>query len=111
VTNIARDRACHNPLRWQGHAQMKSDLRRSGMLSRSSHGRRSRSTSRVAFGCSRIVVILRTPTDMLIAHVTRPIGEGAIAFQDPPQGTGPAVRCAETALGNGFVGDLGRPLW
>ena len=56
-------------------------------------------------GCSKIVVIAHPSQTVLIDHVTELLGEGAIAFQDPPQGTGHAVRCAEEAL-EGFVGDL-----
>lgn len=56
-------------------------------------------------GCSKIVVIAHPSQGVLIEHVTALLGEGAIAFQDPPHGTGHAVRCAEDAL-TGFIGDL-----
>lgn len=56
-------------------------------------------------GCSRIVVIGHPSQDVLIEHVSSTLGEGSLAYQDPPMGTGHAVRCAEDAL-DGFEGDL-----
>ena len=56
-------------------------------------------------GCSRIVVIAHPSQDVLISHVGATIGADALAYQDPPMGTGHAVRCAEEAL-RGFEGDL-----
>jgi bifunctional UDP-N-acetylglucosamine pyrophosphorylase/glucosamine-1-phosphate N-acetyltransferase len=56
-------------------------------------------------GCSRIIVVVHPSQSVLIDHVKALLGEGCIAFQDPPQGTGHAVRCGEAAL-KGFAGDL-----
>tara|TARA_R100000365_G_C2743248_1_gene71956 strand:+ start:982 stop:2352 length:1371 start_codon:yes stop_codon:yes gene_type:complete len=56
-------------------------------------------------GCSHIVVIAHPSQDVLIEHVTALLGADCIAYQDPPMGTGHAVRCAEEALA-GFEGDL-----
>ena len=56
-------------------------------------------------GCSRIVVIAHPSQHLLIEHVTAILGADCIAYQDPPMGTGHAVRCAEEAL-EGFEGDL-----
>ena len=56
-------------------------------------------------GCSRIVVVAHRSQDVLISHIWNTLGADALAYQDPPEGTGHAVRCAETALA-GFKGDL-----
>ena len=56
-------------------------------------------------GCERIVVVAHPSQKVLIDHVGPQLGEQSIAFQDPPMGTGHAVRCAEDALA-GFDGDL-----
>ncbi|MFI4936509.1 MAG: bifunctional UDP-N-acetylglucosamine diphosphorylase/glucosamine-1-phosphate N-acetyltransferase GlmU [Caulobacterales bacterium] len=56
-------------------------------------------------GCERIVVVLGTGAPAVRAHVAARLGEGAIAVQDPPLGTGHAVLAAKAAL-EGFVGDL-----
>ncbi|HRJ01816.1 MAG TPA: bifunctional UDP-N-acetylglucosamine diphosphorylase/glucosamine-1-phosphate N-acetyltransferase GlmU [Hyphomonas sp.] len=56
-------------------------------------------------GCSRIVVVVHPSQDVLIAHLKANHPDAAIAFQDPPMGTGHAVRCAEEAL-KGFEGEL-----
>lgn len=56
-------------------------------------------------GCSRIVVVVHPSQDVLIAHLKAAHPDAAIAFQDPPMGTGHAVRCAEEAL-TGFEGEL-----
>jgi len=56
-------------------------------------------------GCSRIVAVVHPSQDVLIAHLKAHHPDVAIAFQDPPQGTGHAVRCAEEAL-KGFEGEL-----
>ena len=56
-------------------------------------------------GAGRIVAVVHPSQDVLIAHLQRRHPDVAIAFQDPPQGTGHAVRCAESALA-GFEGDL-----
>ncbi|MFT5776737.1 NTP transferase domain-containing protein, partial [Hyphomonas sp.] len=104
MTNIARDRAAIILAAGKG-TRMKSDLPK---VMHAVGGRPMVDWSidlarRV--GCSRIVVIAHPSQTMLIDHVTAQLGEGAIAFQDPPQGTGHAVRCAEKAL-DGFIGDL-----
>lgn len=56
-------------------------------------------------GCSRIVVIVHPSQQVLIDHVRASLGDDCLAYQDPPMGTGHAVRCAEAAL-SGFDGDL-----
>ena len=56
-------------------------------------------------GCGRIVAVVHPSQDVLIAHLKAVHPDVAIAFQDPPQGTGHAVRCAEDAL-KGFEGEL-----
>jgi bifunctional UDP-N-acetylglucosamine pyrophosphorylase / glucosamine-1-phosphate N-acetyltransferase len=56
-------------------------------------------------GCGRIVAVVHPSQDVLIAHLKAAHRDVAIAFQDPPQGTGHAVRCAEAALA-GFEGEL-----
>lgn len=56
-------------------------------------------------GCARIVAVVHPSQDVLIAHLESAHPDVAIAFQDPPQGTGHAVRCAEDAL-QGFDGEL-----
>lgn len=56
-------------------------------------------------GCARIVAAVHPSQDVLIAHLKAHHPDVGIAFQDPPQGTGHAVRCAEEALA-GFEGEL-----
>ena len=56
-------------------------------------------------GCGRIVAVVHPSQDMLIGHLKAAHPDVAIAFQDPPLGTGHAVRCAEDAL-KGFGGEL-----
>jgi bifunctional UDP-N-acetylglucosamine pyrophosphorylase / glucosamine-1-phosphate N-acetyltransferase len=56
-------------------------------------------------GCSRIVAVVHPSQDVLIAHLEAGHPDVAIAFQDPPQGTGHAVQCAQAALA-GFEGEL-----
>ncbi len=56
-------------------------------------------------GCSRIVVIAHPSQTGLIAHVKSTLGDDAVAFQDPPMGTGHAVQSAEAAMA-GFEGDI-----
>ncbi len=56
-------------------------------------------------GCARIVAVVHPSQDRLIAHLKVHYPDVGIAFQDPPQGTGHAVRCAEEALA-GFEGEL-----
>ncbi len=58
-----------------------------------------------ALGCSRIVVVAGAHSPEVAAHATARLGEGAVAIQDPPLGTGHAVRAAEAAL-TGFTGDV-----
>jgi bifunctional UDP-N-acetylglucosamine pyrophosphorylase/glucosamine-1-phosphate N-acetyltransferase len=56
-------------------------------------------------GCARIVVVAGTHAPEVAQHVTGRLGEGALAIQDPPLGTGHAVRAAQEALA-GFDGDI-----
>ncbi|MEZ5997893.1 MAG: bifunctional UDP-N-acetylglucosamine diphosphorylase/glucosamine-1-phosphate N-acetyltransferase GlmU [Hyphomonas sp.] len=56
-------------------------------------------------GCTRIVVIAHPSQDVLIDHIAKSAPDAVMAFQDPPMGTGHAVRCAEDALGD-FQGDM-----
>ncbi len=58
-----------------------------------------------ALGCERIVVVVGDHSPEVRAHVVKRLGETAIAVQDPPIGTGHAVRCAEAALA-GFAGQV-----
>jgi bifunctional UDP-N-acetylglucosamine pyrophosphorylase/glucosamine-1-phosphate N-acetyltransferase len=51
------------------------------------------------------VAVVHPTQDVLIAHLKARHPDVGIAFQDPPQGTGHAVRCAEEAL-EGFGGEL-----
>ena len=56
-------------------------------------------------GCERIVVVVGNHSPEVSAHVVKRLGEAAIAVQDPPLGTGHAVRAAEQALA-GFDGEV-----
>ncbi|HEV7352367.1 MAG TPA: bifunctional UDP-N-acetylglucosamine diphosphorylase/glucosamine-1-phosphate N-acetyltransferase GlmU [Brevundimonas sp.] len=56
-------------------------------------------------GCERIVVVVGAHSPEVGAHVTRRLGAGAVALQDPPLGTGHAVLAAREALA-GFDGDV-----
>lgn len=58
-----------------------------------------------ALGCERIVVVVGVHSPEVRAHVVKRLGEAAIAVQDPPLGTGHAVRAAEQALA-GFQGEV-----
>jgi bifunctional UDP-N-acetylglucosamine pyrophosphorylase/glucosamine-1-phosphate N-acetyltransferase len=58
-----------------------------------------------ALGCERIVVVVGTHSPEVGKHVEKRLGAGAVAIQDPPLGTGHAVRAAEQALA-GFQGDV-----
>jgi bifunctional UDP-N-acetylglucosamine pyrophosphorylase/glucosamine-1-phosphate N-acetyltransferase len=58
-----------------------------------------------ALGCERIVVVVGTHSPEVRDHVVRRLGEDAVAVQDPPLGTGHAVRAAEAVLGD-FVGQV-----
>ena len=54
-------------------------------------------------GCTRIVVVVGAHAPTVADHVRARLGEAALAVQDPPLGTGHAVRAAEPAL-QGFEG-------
>ncbi|MBD3837969.1 bifunctional UDP-N-acetylglucosamine diphosphorylase/glucosamine-1-phosphate N-acetyltransferase GlmU [Brevundimonas sp.] len=56
-------------------------------------------------GCERIVVVVGNHSPEVRAHVEKRLGPDAVAVQDPPLGTGHAVRAAEPALA-GFDGDV-----
>jgi bifunctional UDP-N-acetylglucosamine pyrophosphorylase/glucosamine-1-phosphate N-acetyltransferase len=56
-------------------------------------------------GCDRIVVVVGVHSPAVGEHVRRRLGEGAIAVQDPPLGTGHAVLAAREALQD-FTGDV-----
>lgn len=58
-----------------------------------------------ALGCERIVVVVGAHSPEVGRHATARLGEGATALQDPPLGTGHAVRAAEAALGD-FEGEV-----
>jgi bifunctional UDP-N-acetylglucosamine pyrophosphorylase / glucosamine-1-phosphate N-acetyltransferase len=58
-----------------------------------------------ATGCERIVVVVGAGPSAVRDLVTRRLGEGAVAIQDPPLGTGHAVVAARDALGD-FQGDV-----
>lgn len=56
-------------------------------------------------GATRTVVVIGPHAPQVGAHVAKRLGEGATAIQDPPLGTGHAVRAAAQALA-GFDGDV-----
>ncbi len=56
-------------------------------------------------GCERIVVVVGVHSPSVGEHVKARLGEGAIAIQDPPLGTGHAVLAARDALKD-FTGDV-----
>ena len=58
-----------------------------------------------ALGCERIIVVVGAHSPEVRDHVARRLGEDAVAVQDPPLGTGHAVRAAEAVLGD-FVGQV-----
>ncbi|HBV13666.1 MAG TPA: bifunctional UDP-N-acetylglucosamine diphosphorylase/glucosamine-1-phosphate N-acetyltransferase GlmU, partial [Brevundimonas sp.] len=58
-----------------------------------------------ALGCERIVVVVGSHSPEVRAHVEKRLGADSIAVQDPPLGTGHAVRAAEAVLGD-FVGHV-----
>jgi bifunctional UDP-N-acetylglucosamine pyrophosphorylase/glucosamine-1-phosphate N-acetyltransferase len=58
-----------------------------------------------ATGCERIVVVVGAGASPVRELVARRLGEGAIAVQDPPLGTGHAVMAAREALAD-FQGDV-----
>jgi bifunctional UDP-N-acetylglucosamine pyrophosphorylase/glucosamine-1-phosphate N-acetyltransferase len=59
----------------------------------------------VALDCSKIVVVVGAHSPQVGEHVRRRLGAEAIALQDPPLGTGHAVRAARGALAD-FAGDV-----
>ena len=59
----------------------------------------------LAMGCERVVVVVGVHSPALCAHVAARLGEGALAVQDPPLGTGHAVLAAAKAL-TGFAGNV-----
>ncbi len=58
-----------------------------------------------ATGCERIVVVVGNHSPAVRDLVVRRLGEGAVAVQDPPLGTGHAVLAAKAALAD-FDGDV-----
>ena len=56
-------------------------------------------------GCERIVVVVGAHSPEVGRHAAARLGQAAVAVQDPPIGTGHAVRAAEAALA-GFTGDV-----
>jgi bifunctional UDP-N-acetylglucosamine pyrophosphorylase/glucosamine-1-phosphate N-acetyltransferase len=56
-------------------------------------------------GCEKVVVVAGAHSPAVAESVRRRLGEGSVAIQDPPLGTGHAVRAAEAALA-GFEGDV-----
>ena len=58
-----------------------------------------------ATGCEKIVVVVGADSAQVRDLVVRRLGEGAVAVQDPPLGTGHAVMAARNALA-GFQGDV-----
>jgi bifunctional UDP-N-acetylglucosamine pyrophosphorylase/glucosamine-1-phosphate N-acetyltransferase len=58
-----------------------------------------------ATGCERIVVVVGNHSPGVRELVVRRLGEGAVAVQDPPLGTGHAVMAAKDALAD-FNGDV-----
>jgi len=58
-----------------------------------------------ASGCEKIVVVVGADSAQVRDLVARRLGEGAIAVQDPPLGTGHAVLAARNALAD-FQGDV-----
>jgi bifunctional UDP-N-acetylglucosamine pyrophosphorylase/glucosamine-1-phosphate N-acetyltransferase len=58
-----------------------------------------------ATGCERIVVVVGNHSPGVRELVVRRLGEGAVAVQDPPLGTGHAVLAARDALAD-FDGDV-----
>ena len=58
-----------------------------------------------ALGCDPIVVVVGAHSPEVGLHVEKRLGPGSTALQDPPLGTGHAVRSAEAALKD-FDGDV-----
>jgi len=59
----------------------------------------------LALGCDPVVVVVGAHSPSVGEHVVKRLGEGSTALQDPPLGTGHAVRSAEAALKD-FDGDV-----
>ncbi len=58
-----------------------------------------------ALGCERIVVVAGVHSPAVAEHAAKRLGEGSVAIQDPPLGTGHAVLATRQALA-GFEGDI-----
>ena len=58
-----------------------------------------------ALECEKIIVVVGASASELTAQVTRRLGAGTVAVQDPPLGTAHAVLAAREAL-TGFAGDV-----
>ena len=58
-----------------------------------------------AAGCARIVVVAGAHSPEVAAHARARLGEGNVAIQDPPLGTGHAVLAAKDVLAD-FDGDV-----
>lgn len=58
-----------------------------------------------ALGCDPIIVVVGDHSPAVQAHVAKRLGDGAVAVQNPPLGTGHAVLAAKSALLN-FDGDV-----
>lgn len=56
-------------------------------------------------GAQRVVVVTGAHAPQVREHAAKRLGESSLAVQDPPLGTGHAVRAAEQAL-SGFDGDV-----
>ena len=56
-------------------------------------------------GAARVVVVAGAHSPAVVAHARLRLGQDAVAIQDPPLGTGHAVRAAGPVL-EGFVGDV-----
>jgi bifunctional UDP-N-acetylglucosamine pyrophosphorylase/glucosamine-1-phosphate N-acetyltransferase len=55
--------------------------------------------------CSRVVVVVGAHAPEVADHVRARLGEGGVAVQDPPLGTGHAVLATKSALAD-FIGDI-----
>ncbi len=58
-----------------------------------------------ALGCEKTIVVVGAHAPAVGERAAARLGAGSTAVQDPPQGTGHAVRAAEEALG-AFAGDV-----
>ncbi len=61
--------------------------------------------SALALGCEKTIVVVGAHAPAVGERAVARLGAGSTAVQDPPQGTGHAVRAAEEALG-AFAGDV-----